>query len=196
MNHTSDQMDALSEMVNIGMGRAAGMLNDMVDSHVSLRAPVVDLLSPAALERKRSEMQGAVLSAVRLGFKRPFAGNAWLVFPTASAGKLVALLTEEGTPSADLDEIRVGTLTEVGNILLSCVMGAIGNEIRQPISYSVPSYVEGTIGGLLASCVRSPGGAVIWVEVRFSVEQHQLSGDIILIFEVGSLDILLDAINS
>lgn len=140
-------------------------------------------------------MQGAVLSAVRLGFKEPFAGNAWLVFPTESARKLVALLTEEGTPSSDLDEIRVGTLTEVGNILLSCVMGAIGDEIRQRISYSIPSYVEDTVGGLLASGVRDAIRAVIWVEVRFSVEKHQLSGDIILIFDVGSLDILLGAIS-
>ena len=61
MNHISDQMDALSEMVSIGMGRAAGMLNHMVGSHVSLLAPVVDLLSPAALERKKNEMQGAGL---------------------------------------------------------------------------------------------------------------------------------------
>ncbi|NOR81966.1 MAG: hypothetical protein GQ526_00550 [Ardenticatenales bacterium] len=53
MNYTADQMDALSEMVNIGMGQEAGMLNDMVGSHVSQRAPVIDLLSPAALERKR-----------------------------------------------------------------------------------------------------------------------------------------------
>jgi chemotaxis protein CheC len=188
-------MDALAEMVNIGMGRAAGMLNDMVGSHVTLRVPIVNLLSSADLERKKNELLPDVLSAVQLGFKEPFAGTAWLVFPTASAGKLVALLTEEGTRSSDLDEIRVGTLTEVGNILLSCVMGAIGNEIRTRINYSVPSYVEDTIGGLLASCVRSPGGAVIWVEVRFSVEQHQLSGDIILIFDVGSLDILLDAIS-
>ncbi|MCK4831860.1 MAG: hypothetical protein KAS81_03790 [Anaerolineales bacterium] len=94
MNHISDQMDALSEMVSIGLGRAAGILNDMVGSHVSLRAPVIDLLSPAALERKKSETQKAVLSAVRLGNKEPLAGSAWLVFPTASAGKLVALLTE------------------------------------------------------------------------------------------------------
>ncbi len=152
MNHISDQMDALSEMVSIGLGRAAGMLNHMVGSHVGLRAPVVDLLSPAALERNKNEMQGAGLWAVRLGFKRPFAGNARLVFPTASAGTLVVLLSEEGTPSSDLDEIRVGTLTEVWQA------------IRRPVHQTRPAPVAPSLSGSdqglcpatrLAKCRRS-----------------------------------------
>jgi hypothetical protein len=70
VNRTADQMDALSEMVNIGMGQAAGILNDMVGSHVSLRAPVIDLLSPAALERKKSETQKAPALAGRVGAEK------------------------------------------------------------------------------------------------------------------------------
>jgi len=143
VNYTADQMDALSEMVNIGMGQAAGILNDMVGSHVNLRAPVIDLLSPAALERKESETQKGVLSAVRLGFKEPLAGSAWLVFPTASAGKLVALLTEEGTPSSDLDEIRVGTLTEVWQA------------IRRPVRQTRPAPVASSLPGSGLLTVRS-----------------------------------------
>ncbi len=143
MNYTADQMDALSEMVNIGMGQEAGMLNDMVGSHVSQRAPAIDLLSPAALERKKNEMQGAVLSAVRLGFKEPLAGSAWLVLPSASAGKLVALLTEEGTPSSDLDEIRVGPLTEVWQA------------IRRPVHQTRPAPVAPSLPGSGLLTVRS-----------------------------------------
>ncbi len=45
MELTAAQLDALKELINIGIGRAAGMLNDMVNSHVSLQVPQVRILS-------------------------------------------------------------------------------------------------------------------------------------------------------
>lgn len=192
---TAEQIDALKELINIGVGRASGMLNTMLHSYVRLHVPFVEILSLSALAEKLQDMGKEELSTVRLTFKGPFSGVASLVFPTESAAKLVAVLTDDEMDPPDLDSIRIGTLTEVGNIVLNAVMGVIGNELKQRIYYSVPTYVENPIEILLVPSGSNLGATVIWAQARFSIERHQIDGDIILLFEMGSFEALLAAIN-
>lgn len=192
------QLDALREMINIGVGRAAGILNAMLRSHIILRLPEVGVLSKAEVEAKASQYGAEVFAAVRLGFRGPFAGNASLVFPEDSAAKLVVMLTEGEaglSDDNDLDSIRIGTLTEVGNIVLNSVMGAIGNDLKQHIFYSVPTFQEESLRKMLADSTPDADSNVVWVQTQFSVEDHPIDGDIILVFEMGSLDLLLNAVN-
>ncbi len=195
MELTSDQVDILKELINIGIGRAAGMLNTMLRSHVLLRIPFIEALAPSTLREKHQELGKDKLSTVQLAFKGPFSGTASLVFPAESAAKLVSVLTEDELSLSDLDSIRVGTLTEIGNIVLNGVMGVISNEIKQRIHYSVPRYVENPLQTLLTSSGPNADATVIWVQAQFTIEQHQIDGDIILLFEVGSLDVLLAALD-
>jgi chemotaxis protein CheC len=195
MDLTGDQMDALKELVNIGVGRAARVLNTMLHSHVRLRVPFVEILSPSALKEEMQRIEGETLSAVQLTFKGPLSGIALLVFPTESAAKLVAILTDDKVAHSGFDSIRTGTLTEVGNIVLNGVMGVVGNELEQRIYYSVPTYAENPIQSLLAPSGADASATVIWAQARFTVERHQIDGDIILLIEVGSFDVLLNTIN-
>jgi chemotaxis protein CheC len=43
MKLTARQLDALQELVNIGIGQAAGILNDMIDSPIRLQIPYVQI---------------------------------------------------------------------------------------------------------------------------------------------------------
>ena len=194
MKLTELQADALAEMINIGTGRAASVLNSMLRAHVRLEVPVVELLVLSDLKEKMRLLGEDVLSAVQLAFKGPFSGEASLIFPTESAARLVTLLTEDETELFDLDAIRIGTLTEVGNIVLNGVMGVLGNEVKEHICYSVPTYTENPAKTLLSDAPSS-NAPVIWVRTRFQVEQNQIDGDIILVFELGSLDLLLAALD-
>ncbi|MCP4537935.1 MAG: chemotaxis protein CheC [Chloroflexi bacterium] len=195
MKLTFDQVDILKELINIGVGRAASMLNTMLHSHVLLRVPLVEVLSPLALEEKQKALGKETLATVQLAFRGPFSGTTSLVFPAESAVKLVSVLTGDELFLTDFDSIRVGTLTEIGNIVLSGVMGIIGNEIEQRIHYSVPRYVENPIQTLLAPNDLNFDATIIWVQAQFTIEQHQIDGDIILVFEVGSFDVLLAALD-
>ncbi len=107
MNVTDYQLDALKELINIGVGRAAGMLNQILDNHVYLQVPDAKILSLMEIqEHKVAEFDVEKLSAVRLLFKGPFSGTASLVFPQDSAGKLVNILTGEEPDAIDLDKTR------------------------------------------------------------------------------------------
>ena len=190
---TDYQIDALSEMINIGVGRAAGVLNTMLRSRVVLRVPQVQLLTTQNITEHRQQMENQTLSAVRIGFTGSFAGKASMIFPTENAIKLVVLITEEEAEASGMDSMMIGTLTEVGNIVLNGVMGAIGNELQERIFYSVPSYIDRP-ADLLRIDEAEAGSTVVWVQTNFSIEEHQIDGEIVIIFELGGIDLLLMAI--
>ncbi|MBN1219352.1 MAG: chemotaxis protein CheC [Anaerolineae bacterium] len=196
MKPTPDQIDTLKELINIGVGRAAGMLNSMLQSQVLLEVPYVKIFSLLTLKEEMGKLGSQKLSTVRLSFKGPFSGVASLVFPPDSAGKFVDVLTGEEPATPDLDSIRIGTLTEVGNIILNGVMGSIGNVLDRRINYSVPTYIEDNIERLLLADGLDADTTILLAHTHFTIEQLCIEGDIILLFEVGSFDALLSAIDA
>ena len=196
MNPTECQLDALRELINIGIGRAAKVLSEMVNARILLQVPFIKLLTPENLRREMGHMGEGLLAAVRLGFKGPFSGTAALVFPPDSASKLVAILTGEGMGTPDLDSVRVGTLSEVGNIVINGVMGSIANVLKLQINYTLPTYTEDNIENLVTPIDTVPDATVVLAHTRFTVEQRHIEGDIILIFELGSFSALMNAINT
>ncbi|MEG3911693.1 MULTISPECIES: chemotaxis protein CheC [unclassified Microcoleus] len=195
MKLSTRQLDALQELVNIGIGQAAGVLNDMIDSPIRLQIPYLQILTPIDVEQELEQhLNGEQIAAVQLKFTGSFGGIAQLVFPTNSAALLVTMLTgEEGTH--DLDSVKIGTLSEVGNIVINGVMGAISNVLQQRLNYSIPTYSEGTIASLLISGGLATDTVVLLAQTSFMIERLHIEGDIILIFNVNSFDTLLTAIN-
>ncbi|HWR59058.1 MAG TPA: hypothetical protein VN328_09245 [Thermodesulfovibrionales bacterium] len=195
MKITPEQTDVLKELINIGVGRAAGVLNEMMRFQVLLQVPFVKIISLSDMRKEMETVGRYRLAAVRLGFRGPFSGTAALVFPPDSASKLVSILTGEEPGTPDLDSVRAGTLTEVGNIVINGVMGSIGNLLKRHILYSLPDYMEDTIDKMLATSDGSQDPTVLMVRTRFTFQKLLIEGDVLLLFEVGSFNALLSAID-
>lgn len=207
---TEEQIDALQELINIGIGRAASMLNEMLESRIILQVPSVKVLDFNQLQQELIEkFADNQLAAVKLSFTGSFSGTAELVFPTESASVLVALLTGEELGTPDLDSVKIGTLTEIGNIAINGVMGSLGNVLNQRMNYTLPIYTEDSIEKLLqlnnyrldepisqdVAKLEVDPTIFLLAQARFTIEQLELIGDIILIFETSSFDVLIKAID-
>lgn len=194
---SADQLDALQEFINIGVGRAASILNEMTDCPILLKIPVIEVFEIAQLQQKLEEhFNDGCFSTVRLGFAGQFSGTAELVFPKESASTLISVLTGEALDSPDLDAVKIGTLSEVGNIMINGVMGSISNLLSQHLRYAIPIYLEDTIQNLLLHSRRGHNGTIfLLAQTRFEIKQLEIIGDIILIFEVSSFDALIEAID-
>lgn len=188
------QLDALKEIVNIGVGRAAASLNDMLDSPIVLEVPEVRVIDYEELN-KVAGAAAESFSCVQLGFKSSFSGTAALVFPQASAVKLVAALTAEEPDNSGLDGVMAGTLNEVGNIVINCVIGTIGNILERPFDFSLPNYFHGTLKDLLHIDSTTDLQSILLVKTHFIVQQKHIEGNIFLVFETASFDALLAAID-
>ncbi|MEC4818088.1 MAG: chemotaxis protein CheC [Scytonema sp. PMC 1069.18] len=196
MNLTADRIDAIQELVNIGVGRAASVFNEMLECYIRLQVPYINIGSLLELQSELEASLGVErVAAVRQDFSGSFSGIAELVFPTESASTLAAMLTGEEPGTPDLDAVRIGTLSEVGNILINSVIGSIGNLLNRRLDYALPRYIEDTVKNLIASSHPTTDTTILLAQTQFTVEQLQIRGDIILIFEVGSFDALLQAIS-
>lgn len=193
-NISTDQLDALSEIINIGVGRAAGTINDMVGSHVSLRVPSIKVLKGSGIQEDFQIFGGTDLTCSRMSFQGSLVGAAMLIFPVKSASNLVSILTGEQFNSQDLDSMKVETLNEISNIIINSLLGHIGNMVSHRINYAVPQFSEGTIDEVLADEI-SRDNWVILANTHFSIEKHEVVGNILLFFEADSFEYLLTVID-
>ena len=189
------QADALKELFNVGVGRAAGILNHMVTSHVQLQVPDITILNLDDLADKLVDVMAEKVAVVRLRFEGSFSGTAELIFPTESANNLVAVISDEEPGTPDLDSAKTAALMEVGNIVLNSVMGTFSNMLKQHLEFHLPTYSELTSDLLGEPDSGRPGEKVIFAKVHFTIRQLEIVGDIILLFEVGSFDTLLSQID-
>ena len=75
------EIDALTEMVNIGVGRAANSLRDMVNEQVLLSVPKVNLVSRDTAIRTLGENEVSHLVGIHQVFEGEITGRAFLIFP-------------------------------------------------------------------------------------------------------------------
>jgi chemotaxis protein CheC len=187
------QKGDLAEVVNIGVGHAASALNDLTGLHVELTVPEIDVVSVPGLARTLGGLVEDSVSSVQMGFRGGLEGCAFLVFPPSSAAKLATLVTGEPAviPSVGLHS---GTLTEVGNILINSVVGAIANLLDLPLRYSLPVYAEERVMDLLDAHRSEAYPVVLVAKARFEIRQSQVEGNLLLLFEMSSFEGLLRAL--
>ncbi len=194
MKPTMKQLEALRELINIGVGKGASILNTMLNSHIKLQVPSLKLISVSDLNKEFEKLGAGKLSAIALKFDGPFSGSADLLFPSETALALVNALVGDSPEEMDFDSIRVGTLCEVGNVVLNGVMGSISNLFKTYFEYSVPEYIEETAGNIFSMNLSSEGMTILLAKTRFVIEELDIDGDIILFFEVGAFDKLIHMI--
>ena len=135
---TPEQNDTLTELINIGVGAAASTLNELLQTHISLKVPRIFLCSLDQVAAEISEEMSQRTSIVTLPFDGPVSGSSSLLFPAESAAKLAGIISDEDDEDEDSDLLKEGILMEVGNIVLNAIMGSLGNIFELQISYSFP----------------------------------------------------------
>jgi chemotaxis protein CheC len=194
MNPSPNQLDALKEMINIGVGRGAGVLNTLLQAHISLEIPAVHTITP-------SELPGILesgdpgLCLVTMPFAGPLEGEATMVFSCENAGKLVGVLTGHPKEPVSIDTLEAGTVSEVGNIVLNGVMGTVGNILGLCLTYQVPGFRQGD-SSLLQQQRNEDGFRAVLANTRFRVEKLEMDGLLVLRFAERSFGLLLDRIDN
>jgi chemotaxis protein CheC len=196
VKYSERDIDAVREILNIGIGRAAGMLNKITKSHITLTVPDVEIISPKEFRERKNTGDGDSLATVKLEFKGEFSGTTAVLFPPDSAANLVMAITGEEAGTPELDSIRIETLKEVGNIIINGVMGSVGNIIKSPLNYEIPAYNEESIINLVTESKIVEEYGIILAMTKFRVADLNVEGTIVMVLETGSMNKLLEKINS
>lgn len=194
MHLTTEQLDALQELLNMGVGRAADSLNQMTEKPIRLQTPKIQIGTMQDLVSGFILGESDKLSAIRLPFCGAFSGSAFIVFLSDGAAQLVNHLTGEAGNLESLDVLKEATLTEVGNILLNGVMGTVVNVLNQPLTYSVPTYIEASMENLLEMDSSQASEYILWTQTQCTIEEFNTTGVILLMFGVRDLILLQSAL--
>ena len=196
MVFSQENIEAIAELVNIGMGKGADMLNKLLESRIKLKAPDVQLIKVEELKNEFQQYVGQELFTVQMKFSGDFNGEAKLVFSNDCANKLVHALMGVGidTYIDEIDSLRADTLNEVGNIVLNSIIGTISNEFKFKLTFSIPSCMHGNYENIVIKDISALQEGILHVRVHFVVEELEIEGDIVMFLEMESLKKLSDAI--
>src|SRR5262245_40155912 len=117
-NLSEIERDALTELSNIAMARAASSLRQMVDNEVVLAVPAIDVVTNQEATKLVSKPDNPPLVAVRQDFAGAFSGRALLIFPETNSLELVRAVAGRQLALEDVADLEDEALAEIGNIIL------------------------------------------------------------------------------
>jgi len=191
------QIDGLTEMVNIGVGRAAASLSELIGERIELHVPSIEVCQLDELVAQMESGDRELETSIVQDFRGNVSGRAVLSFPRESGLKLGQVLGNLDTMPDEVDLDLQGILVEVGNILLNAVLGTVGNVLDSTLAYTVPELCTGSRAGTLLTervVGDSRDHAILIADARFRVSARDISGSLVVLFEVGSIDTLSRAL--
>ena len=182
------ERDALTELVNIGVSRAAVALRKMVGEQVLLSVPSVEVMTHRAATALIGERESADLIAVRQDFAGAFSGRALLIFPQTNSLELVRAVVGPEMPDDELAALETEALAETGNVILNGCLATMANMLQQSLTMSLPEVTRGDGKQLFATPDPvAGGGLVLFLYINFSVRDRNIRGYIAMLMDVPSL---------
>lgn len=175
------ELDALTELVNIGVGRAAAGLATMCGEEVTLNVPSVSVVSPEEAARMVGNGAPEKLVGVEQDYAGEISGRALLVFPEVNSLELARAVAGAAVPPEDIPSIAPEALLETGNVVLQACLGSLANMLHHRLEISTPMLVEGGAQDLLR---RISTDGVVFIYVNFVLRGRQVRGYIALLMDL------------
>jgi chemotaxis protein CheC len=182
------ELDALSELVNIGVSHAAASLRKMVGQEILLSVPSVAVVTRSAAAQIIGQRDENKLVAVHQSFGGEISGRALLIFPETNSLELVRAVTGGELPLEDIIELEQEALAETGNIILNGCLATIANMLQRSLKMSLPEIVRGSGAELFDLAGASDAEDVaLFLYIDFSVKQRDIRGYIAMLMDLPAL---------
>jgi len=184
---TELERDALGEIANIAMARAATSLRQMVEHQVLLSVPAVEILSQEAAAQVVGTPDNRSLVAVRQDFNGAFSGRALLIFPETNSLELVRAVVGRPLSLEDIVDLEDEALAETGNIILNSWVATIANLLKRNLQMSLPVVVRGD-GKDVFAVGKSARTSVLFLRIRFEISHKEIQGYVALLMDIPSIE--------
>lgn len=188
------EIDALKEIGNIGTGNAGTALSQMIGEEVQITLPEVHIMgyneaiewiggpeaiTAGVLSQLKGDLNGIILTVQKLDFVN-------LV--------LRSILGTSISKLSELEELQISALTEVGNIMASSFVNAMGNLADMQINLTAPAFAVDMQGAILAVPMAAYGGQsdyIMTIGGNFQCKEQKAPCRILLSPDIQSLNFLL-----
>ena len=189
--------DALTELFNIGLHRAAASLSDLTGQRIIVDLPRLWVCPIAETHDRLLELMNGDLATVHQIFKGTVTGDAVLVLEYANAARLATLLTDGSVGlGGRLDQSAREVLAEVGNVILSSCLSAFGDMLHVAVSFSVPRIHVESLDAMLRSLQvdNSDLQYALLAATRFRLTEGEVGGFLIVAVGMSSLSLISRAL--
>ena len=189
MNSLTDlHLDALTEIFNIGAGRVASSLSEIVGDEVKLSVPAIEIIKSDQVSAKVLAQGSVRFGAVSQSFSGPFDAEAVLLFTEAHALEIVRDMMGSQMSIAELAEFEQEAMCELGNIILNACLSSMADMLGIVLNSSLPSY---TIASLVEILERMAGGTdqpyILLLHIDLAIEKRYTKGHLIFLLSSASL---------
>jgi len=188
---SADESDAFTEIFNIGAGKAANALSELLDTPIEFTVPFCVVLPVEQAAEFLRERFGTNVSMISQDFSGPFDGSALLMFQETSSLKLAQCVLGGDEPVESLSELEREALTEIGNIVLNACLSSFGDLLHREVATSLPRFNAGDMAEILNET--SGYDLVLIVKVDFKVRGGDIEGYVTFVLNVDSVNAFREA---
>lgn len=189
--------DILKELGNIGAGNATTALSQMLNLKIDMKVPRVDLLEFKNLTDIVGGEENIVVG-ILLTLEGEIDGMMMFMLEKASAHRLVnRLLNYNLDMDAELDEMALSALNEIGNIITGAYLSSLSKLTGILITSSIPYMAIDMAGAILsvpAIEFGKVGDKALVIDTEFGDDSLSVDGYFILIPSLDSYDIILSSL--
>lgn len=187
-----EQIDALAEIFNIGMGQAAASLSGLIADEVLLSVPHVSVLTVSDAAQQLNATQNTMYG-VRQPFRGALNGDALLIFPGHKSLELVRIVAGHAVPAEELSAIEQDAMTEIGNVMLNACIASLSGLLGTDFDLDRTSIDIGDSRTILGTRIQNH--LVVFLHIRFELKHSQIEGFVVFVLHTTSLTALREAVD-
>jgi chemotaxis protein CheC len=190
------QLDALAEVFNIGAGRAAASLSEIVNDEVRLSVPRVEIRKWDGQYQNLIQIPARRFGAVSQQFSGPFNAEAILLFSEDHALEIVKDMMGSQMGLDDLAEFEQEAMCELGNIILNACLSAMADMLKLSLNSSLPSYRVAHSDEVFINIDDSQDQSFILIlHIDLEIERRHSKGQLLFVLSSMSLQNLVTHID-
>lgn len=188
---SQDQTDAMRELANIAMGRAASALGQILGLEVQLDIPTVEFVGlDSLIDLVNDRVRGGSHLLTRQAFSDGLDGEAIVIFEQ-SLGVVTALVTDDGEDADDVDQVNEQML-EITNIIVGAFLGSLMEPLGADLYFTPPTLIA--IPGVSREIDRGWDAALV-LDIEMGARGRSSACQLLLVFPETSIQKIRAAVD-
>lgn len=195
---TELRIDVLTEISNIGTGKAVRSISSMLNGNIDIEVPDIRLLKFSELAEAVGGAERAMVG-ILVNLQKELSGMVMFLIDYDSAMALIGDLmgNTEKKQCEGFSEMELSAVTELGNIIAGSYLSAISSFTGLNAATSVPELSVDMAGAILSVPATEYGkvsDSVLMIQSDIKSERFNVTGNFILAPTVESFDKMVEAL--
>ena len=180
------EYDLLTELFNIGVGRAAASLSQMMKQEINLSVPDITFCTVSTLIQHFNASKNII--TVTQDISGPFDMKSMLVFPSDGSTEVIRAMLGDHLTEEMATELQQEAFSEIGNIILNACIGIIAKTLDESFTIELPSFSQDKPAAVFNENIADENQVVMSMQVDLTLTTSAISGYIAFILGSVSLE--------